>query len=248
MVPGPLSDPAPDSAVLERVQVAVRAFRRTLKRGERPAIEDYAPADGPNRVLLLIELIHEELEFRVKSGESPGLAGYLARFPEIADDPHALRELIVADSELRRRVEGPGREQPAPGAGRSPGPAPVVRIGRYELREEIGAGAFGVVYRAWDTVLNRAIALKRPRPGRSSGPRISSGSSARPAMPPACGIRASSRSTTPARSTASPTWSPAWSRAATSPRSSGPAVPALARPPSGSRRSVTRWNTPTRSA
>ena len=34
------------------------------------------------------------------------------------------------------------------------------RIGRYEIFERIGGGAFGTVYRARDTVLNRVVAIK----------------------------------------------------------------------------------------
>lgn len=40
---------------------------------------------------------------------------------------------------------------------------PLVRIlGRYELRMEIGRGAFGNVYRSWDTELERFVAVKVP--------------------------------------------------------------------------------------
>ena len=43
------------------------------------------------------------------------------------------------------------------------------RIGRYELRDVIGQGAFGVVYRAWDTELLCMVALKRPRAAALEG-------------------------------------------------------------------------------
>ena len=34
------------------------------------------------------------------------------------------------------------------------------RIGRYEILDRIGGGAFGTVYRARDTVLDRVVAVK----------------------------------------------------------------------------------------
>ncbi|MGL4554165.1 MAG: serine/threonine-protein kinase [Gemmataceae bacterium] len=44
-----------------------------------------------------------------------------------------------------------------------PEPAVPGAVGRYHPREEIGRGAFGTVYRAYDTVLEREVALKLPR-------------------------------------------------------------------------------------
>ena len=76
-----------DTVDWEGVQGIVRKFRRALDRGERPALEAYLPEHGTQRKDALIELVHEEMEFRIKAGESSVLGSYLERFPEIVDDP-----------------------------------------------------------------------------------------------------------------------------------------------------------------
>jgi eukaryotic-like serine/threonine-protein kinase len=44
-------------------------------------------------------------------------------------------------------------------------------VGQYRIEDEIGSGSFGVVYRAHDLTLERAVALKVFRPGRVGSPR-----------------------------------------------------------------------------
>jgi WD40 repeat protein/tRNA A-37 threonylcarbamoyl transferase component Bud32 len=200
--------PDEEALLLER---RLRDFETAWKRGQRPALEDYLPpGSGPRRALLL-ELVHTDLEYRLKSGEEAGVEAYLRRFPELAQDPEAVRGLREREHDLRgRRAHLPptapddrtpgqvrlhcphcrnpvevtadptGDQVTCPACGsafrldRRAGPSgPLARhsrLGKFELLEVIGEGAFGVVYRARDTELDRLVAIKLPRLGTLTSP------------------------------------------------------------------------------
>ena len=52
---------------------------------------------------VLLELIHTDLEYRLKDGEPARVEEYLERFPELKGDPEAELELITAELVQRRR-------------------------------------------------------------------------------------------------------------------------------------------------
>lgn len=52
-----------------------------------------------------------------------------------------------------------------PGPSNPPLPKTLEKLGRFEIRQRLGAGGYGVVYRAHDPLLDREVALKVPHPG-----------------------------------------------------------------------------------
>jgi serine/threonine protein kinase len=88
----------------------------------------------------------------VQEGRSPDKARLLAAHPEIASQLDA----CLAGIDL---VHGGNRDDQLPQS-----------IGRYTVQETLGRGAFGCVYLARDTELNRLVALKIPHVGPFASP------------------------------------------------------------------------------
>ena len=89
----------------------------------------------------------------LQAGTTPDKEAILAAHPELAD-------------QLRPCMEGIDFVQRSPGAAVLPH-----QVGRYEIRGTLGRGAFGVVCLAWDSELNRLVAVKLPSEGRFASPR-----------------------------------------------------------------------------
>jgi serine/threonine protein kinase len=96
---------SPPSDAWAACEEVLQRFEAAWRSGPPPAIDDYRSAGAGMRRPLLIELVHIDLEFRLSAGEAVRVEDYLSRYPQVAEDSAAIRDLIVAEYRLRRRQE-----------------------------------------------------------------------------------------------------------------------------------------------
>src|SRR6516165_9424449 len=105
-----MSDSGPPSqqmetVVWEKLESVIRNFEDALASGHGPRIDDYLDAAGVHRPLVLPELVHAELEYRLKQHEPVGLESYLDLYPELRRNQEAVLELMATKYRIRRRRE-----------------------------------------------------------------------------------------------------------------------------------------------
>jgi eukaryotic-like serine/threonine-protein kinase len=150
-----------------RWRLAAKSSSINTPQIERPRLEDYVvrqPALGPLSELP-IDVIEEEFSIRHLFGDRPGVEEYISRFgsrfPDLGEQLACLQKDLESGrtpkpfpySSEKTSTRQPFDEEVQAGSR-------IRYLGDYELLEELGRGAMGVVFKARQVSLNRLVAVK----------------------------------------------------------------------------------------
>lgn len=154
-------------------------FEKDYRAGKNPDVASYLSGEGEKRRELLLELLHSDLELRLRAGEVLRVRDYLAVFPELAERPAEILSLLAVELRfLREQGQQPQLEQYEQDYGeflpsslkplfeeprQTPSDSNLGKViaQRYKLLQVLGQGGMGTVYLAEQTEpVKRQVALK----------------------------------------------------------------------------------------